>query len=189
MTADAVRAFPSRFEMRYSLDEAMRYTAARQRSQQQVTGSGRAWTRLICLAFLMSGLGLVARALGLVEAEAMPAVATLFAVAFVAGVYAAWTEMGFASKRANRVLLDHGGVGFGPWQVAIGEQALEASVSGYSFRLDLAAVREVTIDDALVFVTIDHTINFAVPKRCFEGEQGAQAFKVFVESRRAKPAS
>src|SRR5262249_31798322 len=117
MTADAVQAFPSRFEMRYSLDEAMRYTAARQRRQRALIGPGRTWMRLLCLTFLISGLGLVARALGLLEAEALPAVATLFSVAFAAGVYAAWTEMGFASKRANRALLDHGGIGFGPWQV------------------------------------------------------------------------
>jgi hypothetical protein len=188
MTSDAARAFPSRFEMRYSLDEAMRYTAARQRSQRTLVGSGRTWTRLLCLTFLISGLGVVARALGLLEAEALPAVATLFAFAFGAGVYAAWMEMGFASKWANRVLLDHGGVGFGPWQVAIDDAVIEASVGGYAFRLDLAAVREVAIDSALVFVTVDHTVNFAFPKRCFGGEQGAQAFKAFVEQRRAKPA-
>jgi hypothetical protein len=188
MTADAARAFPSRFEMRYSLDEAMRYTAARQRMQRALMGPGRTWMRLLCLTFLMSGLGLVARALGLLEAEALPAIATMFAFAFGAGVYAAWTEMGFASKRANKALLDHGGIGFGPWQMAISEQALEGSVDGYSFRLDLAAVREVAIDNVLVFVTIDHTVNFAFPKRCFGGDQGAQAFKAFVESPRAKPA-
>jgi hypothetical protein len=188
MTADAARAFPSRFEMRYSLDEAMRYTAARQRIQRALIGPGRTWMRLLCLTFLMSGLGLVAQALGLLKAEALPAVATLFSVAFAAGVYATWTEMSLASKRANRVLLDHGGIGFGPWQVAIDDQVIEASVSGYVFRLDLAAVREVAIDNVLVFVTVDHTINFAFPKRCFGDERGAQAFKAFVEQRRAKPA-
>jgi hypothetical protein len=188
MTADAAEAFPSRFEMRYSLDEAMRYTAARQRNQRALVGSGQTWTRLLCLTFLISGLAVAARALGLLEAEALPAVATMFAFAFGAGVYAAWTEMGFASKRANRLLLDRGGIGFGPWQVAIGEQALEASVGGYAFRLDLAAVREVAIGNMLVFVTIDPTIDFAFPKRCFGGDQGARAFKAFVEQRRAKPA-
>jgi hypothetical protein len=175
--------FPRRFVVSYSLEEALRIYDRRARRQASLAGSGQSWTRLIILALLASVLSGLAQAYGALSQTGLPLVATLLSGAFILGVYAAWMEVGSITKRSIRVLHDQG-VGFGPWDVDLSGEALVGSSRGYGFRLNWAAIREVALDDLFVTLTIDQTLNFAIPRRCLGGDRAVEAFKGFVEAMR-----
>jgi hypothetical protein len=176
--------FPRRFEVRYSLDEALMARNRKWRRQTLFAGTGSSWPRLISFIFLASGLCFLPLATGSLDKEGLPLVATLLSAAFVSGMYAAWGESRRMLKRTLGPLRAQGKA-FGPWDVAVSDTMLEASAGGYCFRMDLAAIREVAMDDRFVVLIIDSSLDFVVPKRCLGGDGPAEALKRFVVDRRA----
>jgi hypothetical protein len=185
----AAAPFPTRFEVKYSLEEALRYGDAKSRSQSAAAGSGHTWSRLTVLALLVSGLSLLAEAAGLVAGSAVPAVATLFGLAFILGLYAAWMEVGNQSKRIARTL-HASDDSLGVWHVTVTDDVLEATARGdHAVRMRLAAIREVTVDDMFVVISLDPAWDFAIPRRCLGGDREVEAFKNYLDARRAGPSS
>jgi hypothetical protein len=177
--------FPRRFVLQYSFYEARRNTDRRSRGQRSLARPGRTWTRLIILALVVSGFSLLGRASGALSASGVPLVAALLSGAFIAGVFAGWMEIGSMSKHALSALHAQGSKGFGPWDMVVTDEALAGTSQGWSFRLDLADVRDIALDDLFVILVVDPTLDFAVPKRCLGDGAAAEAFKAFVEARRA----
>jgi hypothetical protein len=179
---NAATSFPTRFEFRYSVDEALRQQTARSRRLAGLVGSAHSWGRVVFLAFLVSALAFFAQALGAITGSAVPLVATLLAAAFLLGAYAAWMEVGSMTKRG--VFMLQGGRSFGPWHVSVSDDALEASTEGYAVRLNLASIQDVIVDDVFVVMFIDPTVEFALPRRCLGDDASVEAFKRFIEERR-----
>lgn len=177
--------FPRRFEVRYSLDEALASNRRRRRHEALFAGTGTSWPRLITFTVLASGLSFLPLAASFLRKDGLSLVATLLSAAFLGGLYAAWSERTRQWKRAERAWRNRPqGVAFGPWDVAVSDAAIEASGKGCGFRMTLAAIREVAINGEFVVLEIDSTLDFAIPKRCFGDDQAAAAFKAFVEARR-----
>src|SRR5262245_7613396 len=126
----AAAPFPRRFVVRYSLEEARSIADRRSRTQMSLAQSGSAWVRLIVLALLVAGLALVAWAYGALSPSGLPLVAALLSGAFIAGVYAGWTEIGSLSRRTLSVLHDRGSWAFGPWEVVVTEEAVAGAAEG-----------------------------------------------------------
>jgi hypothetical protein len=177
--------FAIRFELRYSLDEAVKYSDRISRYQASLVDYQRSWTRLTVFTCLASGLAFLALAAGALSKGGLPLVAVLLGATFIGGMYAGWMESGVTSKRIVKALYDQS-KGFGPWNVAITEKTLETASSGYSSRLEFVAIRSVTLDDTFVVLMIDSALDFFIPKRCFGDDRAAEAFKAFVEARRGR---
>jgi hypothetical protein len=181
-TKDAA-PFPTRFELKYSLEEMLRYNDRRWRRQEALADSQSSWARLIAFTFLASSLSFLALAAGVLSKNGLPLVAVLLSAAFLGGLYVAGFESSRTSKRILETLYDRG-KGFGPWDIVVSEQTIEGREEGCAFRLDLAAIRSVAVDGPFVVLAIDPTLDFHIPKRCLGDDQAVQAFKYYVETRR-----
>lgn len=135
------------------------------------------------MGLLVSALALVAQGLGSVIANAVLLVAVLISLVFIIGVDAAWTEVGRMSKGVTKVLHAND-IGFGPWDVVVSDDGLEAKTRGYGFWLRFADLQDVSVDDAFVVLRVHPAWEFPIPLRCLGGDAPAQALKRFVEAKR-----
>jgi hypothetical protein len=176
--------FPMRFELQYSQDEAFRNWDRRLRREMSLASSPPEWTGYLVLTVVAVSLPFLALAAGALPASGLPLVALLIGLGFILGEYMASIENRRIMKRTVKALHEQSAE-FGPWDVSVTERALEASRDGRAFRLDLAAIRFVILDDTFVILTLDPAVDFAIPRRCFGEDRAVEAFKRFIEARRA----
>jgi hypothetical protein len=178
--------FPMRFELRYSQDEALRNYERTLQRQMSLVGSRRALGHLVMVTVAV-GLPFLGLAAGALPASAVPPMGLLIGLAFMGGEYMASIENRGTMKRIVKALHEQSAE-FGPWDVTVTERTLVASRDGRASRLDLAAIRSVSLDATFVVLTIDPGLDFAVPRRCFGEDRTVEAFKGFIEAQRARSA-
>src|SRR5215475_12145653 len=122
--ANLAAPFPRRFEVHYSLDEALMARSRRWRRQVLLADTRSSWPRLIAFTFLAACLSFLPLAMGSLDKGGLSLMATLLGAAFLCGMYVAWGESTSLLKRALGALRDQGKA-FGPWDVTISDTSLE----------------------------------------------------------------